>query len=493
MKTLCVRPIALEALKRRQFLRLLSGITAAPLMGPLTELAWGAGPFTDYRALVCVFLFGGNDAHNMIVPLDSRYATYAANRGPLTLPQASLQATSVTDPTQGSFGFHPRMTQLSGLFRSGKLAAISNVGVLLRPTTKFDFQNRSQLPPQLFSHNDMQDHWHTSRPQAPVTDGWGGRLADLIQSANTGQLSVSVSTASSGVFLKGTTAVAHQVLSYNPPNPIVQRVRAYRDWDVNGANPQAVYANAITMARTNLLEDQFGDVAARSVEVNDFVLNALYSGPDNKGAYTEKTALKTVFPTGNPLAAQLRSVAMLIAGRQALGVKRQIFFVSVGGGFDNHSDQFDASGSTLKPGASDPVILFGRHADLLSQVDAGLKAFYDATVELGVQNGVTTFTESDFGRTLTSNGKGSDHGWGSHHLVMGGAVKGGRIYGTFHNMQVGSGNPADAGQGRLIPDYSVDQYAATLAKWMGANAAELNIVFPNLPNFGSVTDLGFLA
>jgi uncharacterized protein (DUF1501 family) len=182
---------------------------------------------------------------------------------------------------------------------------------------------------------------------------------------------------------------------------------------------------------------------------------------------------------------------MLIAARQALGVKRQIFFVSVGGSFDTHSDQFDASASTVKPGVADPVILFGKHADLLGQLDAALKAFHDATVELGVANDVTTFTASDFGRTLTSNGKGSDHGWGGHHLVMGGAVKGGRIYGTFHNMQVGAGNPADAGQGRLIPDYSVDQYAATLSRWMGASNADLNVVFPNLANFNQA-DLGFM-
>ncbi|MEP7246820.1 MAG: DUF1501 domain-containing protein [Gammaproteobacteria bacterium] len=486
-----MRRFDLKTMKRREFLQLLGGLTSVPLMGQMSELAYGAGPFNDYRALVCVFLYGGNDSHNMIVPLDSRYATYAANRGPLTLPQASLQANAVTDPVQGSFGFHPRMTQSSGLFTSGRLAVISNVGVLLRPTTKFDFQNRTQLPPQLFSHDDMQDHWYTSHPQVPVSDGWGGRLADLIQSANSGQLSVCVATTNSGVFLKGGSAVAHQVGTYNPPNTIVQRVRAYRDWDTTGANPQAVYENAITMARTNRFEDQFGDIATRAVEVNEFVLNALYSGPNSNGQYAEKKPINTVFPAGNQLAAQLRSVAMMIAGRQALGVKRQIFFVAANGGWDTHSDQFDAGFSTLKPGVSDPVILFGKHADLLGQVDAALKAFYDATVELGVQNSVTTFTESDFGRTFTSNGKGSDHGWGSHQLVMGGAVRGGRIYGTFHNLQIGSGNPVDAGQGRLIPDFSVDQYAGTLSRWMGANSGDLTVVFPNLSNFNE-TDLGFM-
>jgi uncharacterized protein (DUF1501 family) len=428
------------------------------------------------------------------VPLDGRYATYAANRGPLALPLANLQANSVTDSVQGSFGLHPRMTQTRALYNAGKLAVLSNVGILLRPTTKADYNTKNQLPPQLFSHSDMQDHWETSYPQAPVNDGWGGRLADLIQSANTGELSVSVSTASSGVFLKGETAFATQIGTYNaasPGTPIVQRITAWRDWDVNGANPQAVYSSGITMARNNKLEDQFGDVAARSVDINNFILNALYTGPDAGGHYAEKIPLATVFPAGNPLAAQLRSVAMMIAQRNALGVKRQIFFVSVGGSFDNHSDQFDASSSTLKPPTGAPPILYGKHADQLQQLDAGLKAFYDATVELGVQNNVTTFTESDFGRTLTSNGMGSDHGWGGHHLVMGGATLGGKIFGTFHNMQIGAGNPADSGQGRLIPSYSVDQYAATLSKWMGANASDLDSVFPNLHNFPT-TDLGFL-
>jgi uncharacterized protein (DUF1501 family) len=490
-----MRHFDIRKMKRREFMKLLGGITAAPLMGQLSELAYGAGPFTDYRAMVCVFLFGGNDAHNMIVPLDSRYATYASNRGPLAIPQANLLANAVTDSVQGSFGFHPRMTQTRSLFNTGKLAVLSNVGVLLRPTSKADYTAKNQLPPQLFSHSDMQDHWETSYPQAPVNDGWGGRLADLIQTANTGQLSVSISTASSGVFLKGNSAVAHQIGTYNaasPGTPIVQRIRAWRDWDTNGADPQTVYGNGITMVRANKLEDQFGDVATRSVDINDLILNALYTGPDVNNNYTQKTPINTVFPAGNPLAAQLRSVAMMIAARQALGVKRQIFFVSVGGSFDNHSDQFDASGSTMQPPTGAPLILYGKHADLLGQVDAGLKAFYDATVELGVQNNVTTFTESDFGRTLTSNGKGSDHGWGSHHLVMGGATQGGKIFGTFHNMKVGVDNPVDAGQGRLIPTSSVDQYAATLSKWMGASAGDLNTVFPNLHNF-TTTDLGFLA
>jgi uncharacterized protein (DUF1501 family) len=484
-----VRDTPLEGMQRRDFLRRIGGLAAVPLLGAWGAPARGAGPFDDYRALVCLVMYGGNDAHNMIVPLDARYATYVANRGPLALPQASLQANAVADPVQGPFGFHPRMTRTRDLFAGGKLAVVSNVGVLLRPTTKFDFQNRSQLPPLLFAHDNMQEHWFTAHPQAVVEDGWGGRLADLLRPANAELSPVSISVSSSGVFLKGASTGGHRINAYNPSGPIVQRILAI-NYDNPPANPQAVYETAITMARTNILQDQFGDMAVRAVETNDLILDAVYGSPQLDGNYSERIAIDTPFPQSY-LGAQLRSVAMMIAARQALEAKRQIFFVSAGGGFDHHSDQFDAQHSVLRPSGNEPAILYGNHADLLLEVDEALKAFYDATIELGVQDKVTTFTASEFGRTLTSNGKGSDHGWGGHHLVMGGAVQGGKIYGTFHNMQVGAGNPLDAGQGRLIPDISVDQYAATMAKWMGASAADLNVVFPNLGNFGQ-TDLGFL-
>jgi len=477
---------------RRRFLRAMGGIASLPLVGSLSEAALGAGPFNDYRALVCVFLYGGNDSHNMVVPLDARYPVYAANRGPLALPLSALQATAITDPVQGPFALHPRMTRSAALFGSGKLAVLSNVGVLLRPTTKADYDRNLNLPPQLFSHDDQQESWNTCTPGSLTKEGWGGRFADLLQaSATGGPLPVGVATGASGVFFKGFQTTAQEVAAYRSATvPIVQRIRARRDGDLL-ARPQSVYQSLITAPRRNLLQQQFGEMAARAVAANDFVLGALYTGPDSGGRYQERFPVATAFPANNPLAAQLRSVAMLIAARQALGVKRQIFFVAVGGSFDTHSDQFDATYSPQRPGPSDPVILFGAHADLLQQVDLAVQAFYDATVELGVQNSVTTFTASDFGRTFTSNGKGSDHGWGSHHLVVGGAVKGGRLYGTFHNAQLGAANPADAGQGRLIPDFSVDQYGATLAKWFGATGSDLGAVFPNLGNFAT-SDLGFM-
>lgn len=490
-----MRTFNLKKMQRRDFLKLLGAVSATPLMGSLSELAYAAGPFNDFRALVCVMLPGGNDSHNMIVPLDGRYTAYAANRGPLAIPQSYLQVNAINDPLQGSFGFHPRMPKTAALFTAGRLAVQTNVGPLIKPTTKTDYTNRVQLPPQLFSHSDMTEYWHTAHPQAPAVTGWGGRLGDLLQSANNNGFLVSVSTSNAGVLLKGSTAVAHQIGTFRsaqPDSPIVQRIRAWRDWDVSGAKSQAVYENSVTMARSNLLEDQFGDIATRSIGLNDLILASLYNGPAANGSYTQKNVINTPLPANNSLAAQLRSVAMMIAARQAMGVKRQLFFVSLGGGFDTHSDQYDTAYSTLKPQAGDPPSAFGKHADLLGQLDDALKFFYDVTSELGVQNNVTTFTESDFGRTLTSNGKGSDHGWGSHHMIMGGAVKGGKIYGTFHNMQIGAGNPFDSGQGRLIPAYSVDQYAATMAKWMGATPGDLATVFPNLVNFGGLNDLGFM-
>lgn len=478
---------------RRDFLRKMGGIAAVPILGPLADAVFAAGPFSDYRALVCVYMFGGNDAHNLIVPLDSRFASYRQNRGPLALPQASLEANAINDPVQGSFGLHPRLKNTAALYKSGKLAVVSNVGVLLRPTTKFDYQNRISLPPQLFSHNDMQSGWQTCRPGENGSDGWGGRLGDLMLAANAGKTGLCVVVGGNGSqYFKGTNVVAQEIAPFVPRSLIAQRLRALRYFDTRNSDPQGVFRSVVAMPRTNLLERQYGLSAVHAIEVNDLVLDAIYVQDPQTFQTVERVPIRTVFPADRVLSSQLRSVAMMIAARQALGVKRQLFFVGVQNSFDHHSDQFDASSSTLQPGPSEAPILFGRHADLLAQVDAALKAFYDATVELGVQDSVTTFTGSEFGRTLTSNGKGSDHGWGGHQMVMGGAVRGGRIYGAFHNMQVGTGNPADAGQGRLIPDFSVDQYAATLARWVGANAADLNVVFPNLRNFGSVSDLGFM-
>ena len=495
---------------RRRFMKMMAAMAGTPMMGGLMQAAYGAGPFNDYRALVCVFLFGGNDSQNMIIPIGSEYAGYAAGRGNLALPQANVLPISAGIAGR-TFGLHPRMTGLANIFNiDRKLAFIPNVSVLLQPTTLAQYQAQTNLPPQLFSHSDMQSHWQTGRADYPAVSGWGGRLADLIESANgTSQVSVSVSAAGQSLLQKGDATVAYAVSGWSgPKSTIVRRLRSYRDWDNYSASrpdPQKAFENQLNILRSNTLEDQWGDMASRALTTSDFVNGALYNldatgNPlkDASGNVSEKFPISLAPPTtfinssgasqSNRLAGQLRSVANMIAARNSLGVKRQIFFVSLGG-FDNHGDQF-------KNSTNPTPILAGLHADLLLQLDQALTWFYNWTVTQGIANNVTSFTMSDFGRTLTSNGAGSDHGWGGHYLALGGAVNGGTFYGGPTAGQefptVALNGPQDVGQGRLLPVTSVEEYGATFAKWMGASNAELAGVFPNLSRFSRSTGMSFL-
>lgn len=498
---------------RRRFIKAMSAMSAAPMMGGLMQAAYAAGPFDDYRALVCVFLFGGNDSHNMIIPLGAEYAGYASGRGNLAIPQAN---TIAVDPglSGQSFGFHPSLAGLAGIFNTDKkLAAINNVGVLLQPTSLSQYQSKINLPPQLFSHSDMQSHWQTGRADAPAISGWGGRMADVIEGANANsQVSVSVSTAGQSMFQKGDNTISYSVSAWGgPKSTIVRRMRAYRDWDnyaTSRPNPQASFENQIRVARTNMLEDQWGDMAVRAMVTGEFVNGALYNldnlgNPmkDASGVISEKFAITSPPPLTyvnsegltrpNRLAAQLRSVANMISARNALGVKRQIFFVSLGG-FDTHGDQFKGSNTPTTP------ILSGQHADLLKQLDEALTWFYNWTKTQNIDKNVTSFTMSDFGRTLTSNGQGSDHGWGGHYFALGGSVAGGKFYGGAANGQefpiVGLTSPNSVGQGRYLPTTSVDEYGLTFAKWMGANSAsEYQRIFPNIGRFARQNGMSFLA
>ncbi len=497
---------------RRRFLKMMSAAAATPLMGNLMQAAYAAGPFNDYRALVCVFLFGGNDSQNMIIPLGGEYAAYAAGRGNLAIPLAN--ALPVSAGVSGrAFGFHPSLPGLANLFNTDrKLACVNNVSVLLQPTTKTQYQSGTELPPQLFSHSDMQSHWQTGRADYPALSGWGGRLGDLIESANgNSQVSVSISAAGQNLFQKGDSAVSYAVSGWSgPKSTIVRRLRAYRDWDNYSASrpkPQLAFENQLNVLRANVLEDQWGDAAARALATSEFVNGALYNldavnNPikDASGNVSEKFPISPAPPTSyvdsaevtrtNRLAGQLRSVASMIAARDSLAVKRQIFFVSLGG-FDNHGDQFKGSANATTP------VLSGLHADLLKQLDQALTWFFNWTVSQGIANNVTAFTASDFGRTLTSNGLGSDHGWGGHYLALGGAVSGGAFYGGPAAEQefptVVLGGPNDVGQGRLLPTTSVEEYGATFARWMGASSGELGSVFPNLSRFPRGNGLPFLS
>jgi uncharacterized protein (DUF1501 family) len=496
---------------RRAFIKSVSAMASLPLIGNVMQAANAAGPFDDYRALVVLFLYGGTDNNNMVIPLGSEYAAYATPRGNLAIPQANVIPISA-GVSGRSFGMHPNLKSLAAIFNNErKLAVASNVGVLVEPTTLAAFQQKSKLPPQLFSHSDMVGHTHTGRPDWPAETGWGGRLADLIESANgNSQVSTSISVSGQTVFQKGSKVTSYTLNEWRGADSvIVSRPRAYRDWDsasIARANPQMAYEAQLATAGTNLLELQYKSMALQAVNTGDYLTSVLYNidanGNPVRGAnnsVTEKFPVGTAPPLNfvdsrgktitNRLASQLKSVASLISARNVLGVKRQIFFVSLNG-FDTHGDQFKDSNNEATP------ILSGRHADLLQQMDEAVSWFYNWTKTAGVANSVTTATLSDFGRTLISNGAGSDHGWGGHNFVLGGAVNGGKFYGGPSAGQefpiVALGTTLDVGQGRLLPTTSIDEYGATLAKWMGSSNSELTSVFPNLSRFPRQTGMGFV-
>ena len=423
---------------------------------------------SDYKALVCVFLLGGNDHANTVVPYDAAsYAQYAAARSTVALSRDALAGTVLT-PTVGSlqFALNPAMGALANVFNAGHAAVQFNVGPLVAPLTRAQYNsgNRSAypLPPKLFSHNDQQSVWQSDGAEG-TTVGWGGHLGDLALSSNGGAVFTCVSVNGNAVFLSGQQALQYQI-SPSGAVPIKGLGGSiYGSGAVGGLLGELVQSGG-----SHVLEAEYARVTQRSIRAEGQVNAAIASAN-----------LGTVFPKGG-LGDQLKMVARLIAARNALGVKRQVFFVSLGG-FDLHDN------------------LLTSHPGLLGQVSDALAAFYNATAELGVANQVTAFTASDFGRTLSSNGNGSDHGWGSHHFVVGGAVRGAAFYGTPPPISLGNTtNPEDqwhVGQGRLLPSTATDQYAATLARWFGVADAELAQVLPHIGNFGGAgypINLGFM-
>ena len=407
---------------------------------------------------MCVFLYGGNDANNVLIPTDnSSYATYAAQRTALAIPQANILSISPKSYNDGrQFGLHPSLTELQALFAQGKLAVLANTGTLLRPTTLSQYlSGTASLPPQLFSHADQQTQWQSSLSDRPFQTGWGGRLADLIDALNTNStISMSISVAGQNSFQVGNTVSEYAV----SPSGAVTLTGA-----TGGTiNPVRYGAQLDLLSQTeqNLFQAAFANTT-KSAIADATLLTSLLTGA---------VALKTTFPT-TTLGTQLSMIAKLISAAPQLGLKRQIFFASLGG-FDTHTVELATQGP------------------LLTQVSQALNAFYSATVELGVSNQVTAFTASDFSRTYNTNGNGADHGWGSNHMILGGAVNGGDLYGKVSSLQIGG--PDDTGRGRWIPSTSVDQYAATLASWFGVSATNLPTVFPNVGRFAT-SDLGFMA
>ncbi|QHJ01537.1 DUF1501 domain-containing protein [Xylophilus rhododendri] len=467
---------------RRSFLQRAGQLALAggalPLAIDLAVLGEAAAAdASDYKALVCVFLGGGNDYANTVVTYDdASYAKYFAirNAGGIALSKASLAATLLNPktplPDGRQYALNPAMTGLANLFNSGQAAVQLNVGPLVVPLTRVQYNSQAYaLPPKLMSHNDQASVWQSLGAEG-TTSGWGGRIGDLVLSSNGNATFTCISAAGNLVFVSGKKAVQYQVGTSG-----AIAIAAVKKPLYGSAAVQAALGTLIQQPRTHLMEDVYTRVTARAIASETVVTAAIGT----------TSAVQTVFPSGNTLADQLKIVARLIAGRAGLGpARRQVFMVSLGG-FDTH-DNFNA-----------------QHPDLLTKVSAAMTAFYNATVELGVASQVTAFTASDFGRTLATNGNGSDHGWGSHHFIVGGAVKGQAFYGTAPPVSIGNTSaPEDQwhiGQGRLLPSTSVDQYAATLARWFGVAEADLNGVLPNLKNFGTAagrpdypSDMGFM-
>jgi uncharacterized protein (DUF1501 family) len=330
-----------------------------------------------------------------------------------------------------------------------------NIGTLVQPTTKAQYTAANvPLPPKLFSHNDQQSVWQSSNPEG-ATSGWGGRIGDLFMSGNGRTTFTCVNASGNAVFMSGREAVQYQV---STAGAVAMRGLTAPLFGSSACSD--ALRQLVTAPHAHLMRSEYSRVTNRAIDAQVALSAALASVP----------ALNTTFPPVGALSQQLQIVARMIAARDKLGARRQVFFVSLGG-FDMHD------------------FLITAHPGLMQQLGGALSAFQSALTELGVWQQVTTFTASDFGRTLTSNGDGSDHGWGSHHFIMGGAVQGGRFYGQLP--QVAVNGPDDVGQGRLLPTTSVDQLAATLAGWMGVSAGDLPLVVPNIGNY-SVRDLGLI-
>jgi uncharacterized protein (DUF1501 family) len=428
---------------RREFLKSCCGLGAAGVSAHLTRLGLvsaSAQSTSTYKALVCVFFFGGNDSNNMIVPIDSRYAAYQAMRTTVAIPQGSLLPAG-----SSGYGLHPALTNIQRLYNQQRVAMVFNVGTLFRPTTKAQL-NTNPLPRNLYSHSDQTQQWQSSDPNGGST-GWGGRINDLIVNQNTGPLPPGISVnGGNSLFLSGLNTKG---LNYS--NVSSFGLRTFGD-------STSMNARLASLQRILTFDTGLQMIAS----ANSVVGESIQSAQQVNAALAGAPPLPVAFPNTG-LGNQLAQVARLISVRGALGMNRQIFFAGMGG-FDNHED------------------LIARHQGLMAQVDAAFNAFMATMEATGMLNNVTLFTESEFNRTGNANANiGTDHAWGGHHLVMGGAVRGG-VYGTFptHLLR----GPDDAGtRGNWIPTTSLDQYGATLGSWFGVPDADLRMVFPNLVNF----------
>jgi uncharacterized protein (DUF1501 family) len=449
---------------RREFLKRTAAMSALGIAGP-TALNMSAisrvasANATDYKALVCVFLYGANDHYNTFVPYDAdNYAIYSGFRSTVATDLSMLGSTVLFParelPDSKQYAFAPQLPDMHNLWQQQNLGVLLNVGPLAQPTTKLEYTSgNAVLPPKIFSHIDQQSIWQSLSPEGSNI-GWGGQMADLFISENTNDIFTSISVFGDAVFLSGEASVQYNLT----PDGSIQ-IAPISGSVYGSAAVGASIRQLITAGHSHLIKRAHTDITRRSIAANEILTSALSTVGE----------ISTPFQSGS-LSAQLRMVAQMIAARDALGLKRQVFFVGLGG-FDTHNN------------------LNNDHPPLLTEINSAMSAFYSATEELGVSDQVTTFTASDFGRTLSNNNDGTDHGWGSHHMIMGGAVNGGDYYGIAP--ELGNNGPDDVGQGRLLPTTSVEQMAARLGRWFGCSESELRDIFPSLPLFDD-TNLNFM-
>jgi uncharacterized protein (DUF1501 family) len=454
---------------RRKFLLKSGGLTAAALAGNLGT--WGiegvSAQTANYQAIVCVFLFGGNDANNMVIPYTdyNAYATVRTAASNVAISQANL--VQINAPSHGNkkFGLHPSLAPLQSIYNAGKLAVVANCGTLVAPLTKAQYQSGMNRPLNLFSHSDQENAWQGLIPTAAFRTGWGGRMADKLVAVNAGaQVPTLISASGSNIFNNGRNTVGLVVPQNGGTNISGQGSDA-----VSTARMNAL-SSLLTLSGTNQIAQEAADVMKDALSANN-AINPVLSA-------TLPPVIQTAFTQGGAqlntgIAQQLKQVARVIDARSALAVKRQVFFVAMGG-YDTHSQTVT------------------NQTNLFNQLGPALKAFYDYTVAAGVAGNVTTTTMSDFNRTFIGNGNaGVDHAWGGHSFVMGGAVRGGDFYGQFPDLAV-KGSQDAGNNGSWIPTTAVDQVGGTLAKWFGVVPTDVDYMFPNLANFAT-RDLGFMS
>lgn len=444
------------------------GLATATLSSSLLNLGLArraaAQGASDYRALVCILLAGGNDSWNMLVPTDAdQYSQYQAIRSDLALPRNQLLPLAGSTAQGRRYGLHPGMPELQALFASGDAAMLCNVGTLLEPFNAQKVASGNALTPLgLFSHSDQIQQWQTGVSDQRTTTGWGGRIADMLQEANLANgISMNISLSGNNVFQSGTTVGEYSVQAEGNG---AAGLNAYDDGSEFGSFRKQMIDSLLAVPQQQLLRREYRQRLVDAIDSQKLFTAALQQAP----------ALGTTFD-GNPFSQSLRQIARIISVREQLGARRQTFFLTVGG-WDHHDD------------------VLPNQAAMLPMISAGLLEFRNALRELAILDAVTTFTTSDFGRTLTSNGKGSDHGWGGHHIIMGGSVNGRAFYGDYP--RISPGNPLDVGRGIYAPTTSVDEYFAELARWFGVPASDLPRVLPNVSRFyspqSSELPLGFM-